>query len=423
MALPDAIENYVGMLRLLLRESDSVVVRGRLMREFSPQSAAERPEEALIRGGFSVAEAQQPFSRLAVAAEDYLEVADALQRELERESIESSAAQRETTGTSADERETIESSADERLAALMSGHWLAATGLTLAAESSLEMTRPPGIDSLRRVLAIQLPESGDLSGAIGGSEYPAAEVVLSYAQGQELAEIEAGLRGLPPVRGAAVDPADSASARIMRGLVLSTNSIAANVAASNVLGPLLNSAVSSFVRGGSGYFASGTQLGIGRIRKAALKVIQRATEIARKFLGNEPVDQVEDWIRTNVMELVVQTELKFVRKALKADELEKASQRVLAALTPAGTKDRIAKLDLVAADYQRWSKWATSGSRLLAMVPTVALGPAGPPVVAAAAVALLAYQVWTTWDHLDWPRWPLPSRALGIAAVLGVRAP
>ncbi len=413
MALPDAIENYVGNLRLLLRESDSVVVRGRLMREFSPQSAAERPEEALIRGGFSVAEAQQPFSRLAVAAEDYLEVADALQRELERAAIESSGADRETIGTSA----------DERLAALMSGHWLAATGLTLAAESSLETTRPPGIDSLRRVLAIQLPESGDLSGAIGGSEYPAAEVVLSYAQGQELAEVEAGLRGLPPVRGAAVDPADSASARIMRGLVLSANSIAANVAASSVLGPLLNSAVSSFVRGGSGYFASGTQLGIGRIRKAALKVIQRATEIARKFLGNEPVDQIEDWIRTNVMELVVQTELKFVRKVLKADELEKASQQALAALTPAGTKDRIAKLDLVATDYQRWSKWATSGSRLLAMVPTVALGPAGPPVVAAAAVALLAYQVWTTWDHLDWPRWPLPSRALGIAAVLGVRAP
>jgi hypothetical protein len=404
MALRDAVDRYTEVLRSMISEGTANVAAGQasrleMRRDTSAESAeAGTQDESQARTDARFAERAEPrLASLAETAARYLSVSEELGEELAG----------------------IGSHADDRVAALMGGHWLAAIALTAAAESALPEPQA-GIDSLRRMLVLHLPDSEALAGLAAEPEVPAIQFLLAHALGHDVPEVALGLLGEPSVRGGAADPVDTAATRIIYGLVSSANSIAASAAAGSLLPPFLSTAVASFAHHKTLAEIVPGAAAVERIKKIAINVIQRAVALARRFIGDQAVDTVEKWIRDNVTGFIENAEQKLARRVLGIVELEAVCRQVLDALPHTAAISRQADLDSVSVDYDKWAKWGSKGTRLLAMVPTAALGAAALPVVALAVVALLSYEVWIAWDHLDWPRWPLPDRAEGVAGAIGV---
>jgi hypothetical protein len=309
-----------------------------------------------------------------------------------------------------------------RLAALMGGHWLAATALTVAAkETTIAAPSAPGRASLTRILMANVPRSDEFARLVEDSEGPLGPFFLFQVLSHDVPEIGLGLRGEPSVQGGAVDKLDDAVTHVTKGLVLSANSIAASAAASGFLAPLLHDAAISFAHHEFLADIPGVQTALGRIQKLALNVVGHAIELARKLIGDEDFDQIEHWLHDHVTKLIEDAEMSTAKRALQTEDLEARCTELLNSLASSEASRRLSFLDAVSADYDHWSKYGTKGMRLLAYLPVAALGSTAVPIIALAAVALLAYEVWTAWDHFDWPNyWPLYHHSIGIAARVGI---
>jgi hypothetical protein len=331
MALPDAIDRYTDTLRSLTEEAAANFRSGREERQRLLGAGASEDGQRVMAevAGRLAGQEEERLGSLADTAERYLAASDDLERELAE-------IQRDAAEVQRDAAAEVQRDAGERIAALMGGHWVAATALTLAAESSLAVTPQAGIESLRRVL--MMPQLGPLEaldqrGAVGS---PSEDLLNRFES--EVQEVELGLRGEYPVRGGAADPVDDAVRHITWGLAKGANSIAASAAAGSVLGPLLSQAASSFAHGVFGQLAGGFT-GFRRVREVALKIIKRAVKLVREFIGDKPVDQVEGWIRDHVVGLLENLELRLVRKALQVNDLEQRCKAMLDALPgPSATR-------------------------------------------------------------------------------------
>jgi hypothetical protein len=390
MALSDSAEAYESALQNLIQDSlDHHVAHLEAIGGLEIE-----PAERLNLLADAMPAADNRLETLSGRADDYLAASQQLEADLD---------------------ETPDS--DERLAALLSGHLLAANSLLAAMSGTRdEGGVTPLIGPGRRAVLVAVAAPPELGQALldtdlrtPGESLSAEEMILRHARDHDLADVMLGILGEPQVAGGSADEVAHTVSHVVEGLAKSVNKVV-TTAAGSLTGGQLAASVAKYV--------NGTQLGslVGHgwkaIKSAVVRVLDRAVALSRKLIGTHATKALESLLRDEINGLIVSVEGRALNRLLRIDDLNRGDAAAVARLDPAARGRLEGELAAVSRNYDKRARWGDRGAITLGLLPAAL---ATPVVTGLVAVALLAYQAWSAIDYLDWPD-PLSRGLLDRAA-------